>query len=130
MPRAQTTADYVRHECGHLVIARHLGFPTGCIRLTAKDASAQITLVPSIETLDDLKRFIEKRVQVLYAGAMAQSLRGRKGDNDDANEFLRTTANQDYAKARELVRLHTGVERTNATEDEFGAKLKQTDERL
>lgn len=130
MPSAQTTADYVRHECGHLVVARSLGFPTGRIKLTGKDASAQITLLPSIQSLDDLKRFIERRVQVLFAGAMAQSLRGRKGNSDDANEFLRTTANQDYAKARELVRLHTGVERANATEDRFGAKLEQTDKRI
>jgi hypothetical protein len=39
---------------------------------------------------------------------------GRRTDAKIANGYLQKTANQDYAKAKELVRLHVGVERPDA----------------
>ena len=126
----EQTVDFVRHECGHLVVARALEFETGVINLKGEQAEAEITLQPAIRNTDDLKRFIERRVPVLYAGALAQSMTGRKTDPKIANEYLKKTANQDYAKAKELVRLHTGVERPDAGEEDVKKKLEETNERL
>jgi hypothetical protein len=126
----EETVDFVRHECGHLVVARALEFETGVINLKAEQAEAEITLRPAIRNTDDLKRFVERRVPVLYAGALAQSMTGRRTDAKIANGYLQKTANQDYAKAKELVRLHVGVERPDAEEEDAKKKLRETNERL
>ena len=63
----------IRHECGHLVVARSLGFPTGGIHLSAAEAGASIDLLLSLKTMDEVLEFIERRVQVLYAGSLADT---------------------------------------------------------
>jgi hypothetical protein len=71
--RAALTAT-IRHECGHLIIARSLGFSTGGIKLSPTEAGASIDLLLSLKSLDEVLEFIERRVQVLYAGSLAESL--------------------------------------------------------
>jgi hypothetical protein len=65
------TIDDVRHECGHLVVAKALGFNTGQITLMPTQASAALDVFPSSPTLKDVEDFIERRVMMLYAGAAA-----------------------------------------------------------
>jgi hypothetical protein len=79
IPLAQTTT-VARHESGHLIVARSLGFPTGDIVLTTTEGGSEIDLYPSLPSLDDVKDFIEARIKVLYAGALAESLVKEKCD--------------------------------------------------
>ena len=80
MAQLFTTPHYVRHECGHLVIARVLGFPTGGIVFEKGRAEwgAVIDLRISCLTIEDVSDFLMRRVQVIYAGAIAQTLEGTK----------------------------------------------------
>jgi hypothetical protein len=64
----------ILHECGHLLAARSLGFPTGGIHLSPTEAGASIDLRLSLKTVGEVLEFIERRVQVLYAGSLAESL--------------------------------------------------------
>jgi hypothetical protein len=120
----------VRHECGHLVVARSLGFPTGGIHLSAAEAGASIDLLLSLKTIDEVLEFIERRVQVLYAGSLAESLVRKKIQNDAANRLLMSTAANDFAKVRELVRMWVGLRHPEVTESKFQEKLTQVNERL
>ena len=83
--------DMLRHECGHLITAKALGFTTGHIELQADRACAEIDLPLSMQSLDDVKAFLGRRVQVLYAGSIAQSLNPKgKANAPDTDKFLRS----------------------------------------
>lgn len=128
--KPQKSEDYVRHECGHLVAAKVLGFETGEISLTASNAHAEVILKPELPDLAAVKDFIRRRVQILYAGALAQSLTHDKSSPETANELLESTASQDYAKARELVRVLVGIEHATLPFEAFEKELRDTDEAL
>jgi hypothetical protein len=120
----------IRHECGHLVVARSLGFPTGGIHLSPAEAGASIDLLLSLKTIDEALEFIERRVQVLYAGSLAESLVRKKIQNDVANKLLMSTAANDFAKVRELVRMWVGLKHPEVTESKFQEKLTKVNDRL
>src|SRR5271156_3522275 len=94
----------IRHECGHLVVARSLGFPTGGIHLSAAEAGASIDLLLSLKTMDEVLEFIERRVQVLYAGSLAESLVRKKVQDDVVNKLLMSTAANDFAKMQVVMK--------------------------
>jgi hypothetical protein len=120
----------ILHECGHLLAARSLGFPTGGIHLSATEAGASIDLLLSLKTIDEVLEFIERRVQVLYAGSLAESLVQKKIQDDVANKLLMSTAANDFAKVRELIRMWVGLKHPKVTESMFQEKLTQVNERL
>jgi hypothetical protein len=120
----------VLHECGHLLAATSLGFATGGIHLSATEAGASIDLLLSLRTIDEVLEFIERRVQVLYAGSLAESLVQKKVQDDVANRLLVSTAANDFAKARELVRMWVGLKYPEVAESTFQEKLTQVNERL
>jgi hypothetical protein len=123
--------DTLRHECGHLITAKVLGFVTGDIELKANSACAGIDLPLSIESLDDVKQFLGKRVSVLYAGSIAQSLSPKGIANaQDTDKFLRSTATDDFSKIRELVRLFVGIQNAGVTDNEFAKKLRAAEVRF
>ena len=89
--RRQTTSVF-RHECGHLIAAKGLGFSTSEIILTSDHGGSGIDLVTSVPTLDDVARFIEARIKVLYAGAIAEALDGKRIQAEATKKFLKTNA--------------------------------------
>jgi hypothetical protein len=124
-----TTADYVLHECGHLVIAKALGFRTGAISLDVTQAHAELDIIPSGATLAEVEDFIERRVMVLYAGAVAQSLQNKQIVPQVCIDLLKTTALDDWRKIQEYVRLLAGIKHPGCkTEAEFAPKLKEVDD--
>jgi hypothetical protein len=82
-----------------------MGFRTGAIQFESLEAGAGIILTPSCETFDDLRSYAERRVQVLYAGVTAECLSDNKVDAYRAIELLKSTAKNDGAKIRELLRI-------------------------
>src|SRR6516165_5870327 len=120
----------ILHECGHLLAARSLGFPTGGIHLSSTEAGASIDLLLSLKTIDQVLEFIERRVQVLYAGSLAESLVRKKVQDDVANKLLMSTAANDFAKVRELLRMWIGLKHPEVTESKFQEELTQANERL
>ena len=120
----------MRHECGHLIVARALGFETGEIVLKLRHAGAGIDIFPSIPDITALCSFIERRIKVLFAGAMAESLNGIKFDNVKTNKLLVQTANNDFAKIRENLRILTGALFPDCSKQEFGVRLSEVNDRV
>jgi hypothetical protein len=131
--RRRALMPSVRHECGHLLLARNLGFPTGGIQLREKTAGAEIDLVLSLRNIEEQLTYLEKRIQVLFAGALAESIRGGQVQGDVAFNLLDSptaSAGHDFAKIKELLRLWVGLRYPNATEKEFGDRLTELKDRL
>jgi hypothetical protein len=70
--------DIFRHEAGHMMIARLFGLDTGKPTLAAAFASAEVTLDPDLPNMGAAISYIERRIIILCAGAMAESLRTMK----------------------------------------------------
>jgi hypothetical protein len=128
--KEQKSEDYVRHEVGHLVAAKVLNFQTGKIVLKASQAEAEIILNPRLPDVAAATDFMRRRVQVLYAGALAQSLERGRATPATANAFLNSTAINDHAKVRELVRIAVAMEHPEATDDVFATTLLAVGEEL
>ena len=120
----------ILHECGHLRVARSLGFPTGGIHFSATEAEASIDLLVSLKTIDEVLELIERRVQVLYAGSLAENLIRPKVQEDVVNKPLMSTAANDFAKVRELLRMWVGLKYPDVTDSTFHEKLTQVNEKL
>jgi hypothetical protein len=128
--KVQKSEDYVRHEVGHLVAAKALNFETGKIALKASQAEAEIILNPRLPDVAAAIEFMRRRIQVLNAGALAQSLEKGRATPATANVFLNTTAINDHAKVRELVRMVVAMQHPKANDDVFRQLLLDVGEEL
>lgn len=113
-----------RHEAGHLIAAKVLGFATNGIGLTILSTtgrhhkgSATIELGENNQGTVKTLEYLRRRVQVLFAGALGEALGGGKLDLAIASQALETNAEDDLNKLCELVWiLH------NASEPENGQR--------
>lgn len=127
------------HEMGHYVVARALGFATGGVTLTVTmdlrhQGGVSINLARSISSMETLKEYLEARMMVLMAGAMAQTLPskhsiGKRVDKSKATGILKGEqgAEQDYAKIRELQHLLRNLaypDTDPASSERIAAQLK------
>lgn len=109
-PDPRRALAIARHEFGHYVVARALGFQTGEISLTLNfpdghRGEASVTLSRPVSPAE-ISDYLEKRVQILYAGALAEALVKQTVDQDLALTLIADRgAQQDHAKARELIQL-------------------------
>ncbi|CAI8712441.1 Peptidase M41 [Pseudomonas sp. IT-P12] len=101
-----------RHEMGHYVIARALGFATGGVSLSVTldlrhRGGAAITLARPVESMAVMQAHLEARMMVLFAGVMAQTLSSARVDKSKAVAILKGAlgAEHDYAKIKELQHL-------------------------
>lgn len=133
------------HEMGHYVVARTLGFETGGVTLTVTmdlrhKGGACITLARSVSSLQAIKEYLEARIMILYAGAMAQTLppiheREKRVDASKAATLLNGAfgAEQDEAKVRELRHLLRNItypDTNPASSANITAELKVIHDRL
>ena len=102
-----------RHEVGHLIAAREIGFITHEIKVSIALGSGHRALsvielwTPHIIDIPSVIKYLNKRLIVLYAGAVAESL-DQHGNYDGEyalNEWRNGGAMDDYAKIRELTQL-------------------------
>jgi hypothetical protein len=96
-----------KHEASHYVASRFLGFKTGYCSIKvffdgSHDGSSEIIfLTPSSEEMVD---FIERRVQVLFAGSLGQTLNAGNVDTKFAIKWLTEQGGKfDYDKANGLI---------------------------
>lgn len=152
---SQTLPDHLRdlarrvaqHEMGHYVVARALGFRTGdvSIELTGPidghRGAAAVTLPTATGSIDLIADYLRRRVIVLYAGGIAEALPrygspSKKVDIESAIKIIRNPglgAEQDHAKARELINVLRNVTRCGtdgADDSETQAELDNLDEQL
>jgi len=102
----------VQHEVGHYIVAKILGFEVNDISIVffdlqgAHQGGSGLMLIEKITSVEATIQYLENRIIVLYAGALAQTLQNSKANIEEANELLlRGGSQNDYAKIRELTRL-------------------------
>lgn len=104
------------HESGHWVASRQLGFASGDLtaRLLShrfppgREGAASINLVEDLHSIDGTVAYLERRIQVCWAGVLAETLdRHRTGvDTDEACRLLNGDAGRSDARvAQELNQL-------------------------
>jgi len=127
------------HEMGHYVVARALGFETGDVTLTVTmdlrhKGGATINLVRPISSMDAMRAYLEARIIMLFAGAMAQTLPSapvgaKRVDLSEAAAILNGAlgAERDDAKIRELRHLLRNITYPDtdlASSDRIATELK------
>lgn len=132
-------SQIAHHEMGHYVVARALGFETGGVTLTVTmdlrhKGGATINLVRPISSMDAMRAYLEARIIMLFAGAMAQTLPsapvGAKCvDLSDAAAILNGAlgAERDDAKIGELRHLLRNISYPDtdlASSDRIATELK------
>jgi hypothetical protein len=127
------------HEAGYHVAARVMRFQTGgisaaVVRSAGHSANSNILLwKESIPDQDRLIDYLERRIKVLYAGTIAESMDVQGNyDQDHALYQWRLGGSMgDYAKIRELVQLIRTVRHPQpADEQKAQEQLNQIDLRL
>ncbi|MGY4253402.1 hypothetical protein ACVI1L_000470 [Bradyrhizobium sp. USDA 4516] len=76
--------DIMRHESGHLVIGRVLGFNYTGMKYQKTLAGAESDQKPTFSDLGQVSAYLKLRMMVLYAGVMAESLKEGKVQNEVA----------------------------------------------
>lgn len=118
-----------KHEAGHYVAGRVLGFRSDGFAVTFRDAygedysgTAGIFLNAHLPTVESIAGYAERRVQVLFAGAFAESLGMGTGrvHAERAVEYLQKGGAHDFAKAREQMQLLLSL-RHGRLDDERGS---------
>ena len=127
-----------QHEMGHYVVARLLGFRTGDVSIeiigpiNGHRGGAAVILAEPMRTLEDVGCYIRRRIQVLYAGALAETLPPRQSPTKNVNRQEAMTiigtpgsgAEQDAAKARELIRILRNIQHADEGV-ESGSEVEQ-----
>jgi len=109
--------DVIRHEVGHWVLAKYLGFKTGDIEIEilennkfhGHNGAAKIFPEPDINNLDTLYKYIDNRICILFAGVISQILEKNNSNERTAAILLETDGADDYKKIQELLFIARGV---------------------
>lgn len=128
--RVRRKIDLLKHEAGHLVVGKLMGFETGDVHISKIDAGAQITLAPDLTDLSEAKDYIKRRVIVLYAGAMSEALRNSVVKKTQVFEdFDSQFAVNDFAKIRELLLLLAGLDSQGSRQDNLNSYVDEYSDR-
>jgi hypothetical protein len=97
------------HEAGHYFLTRLFGFRPSVIKLKITDFNshagyADVDLNMPVRTLEEVVDYCEKRIQILYAGALAEALTNDKVDNSRLSGIWKQGGKSDCEKVRELIR--------------------------
>jgi hypothetical protein len=123
--------EMTRHECGHILVARALGFNSSDLTMSHEQFGAGIDLYPSLSTTAEAIDFLRRRLQILHAGVQAQSLSpGGLVRYIDCERYLNSNAKDDFSKIRELTRVLVGLTHPNSSPQEFADELLETGEFL
>jgi hypothetical protein len=90
-----------------------LGFSTDEILIDVSDSGtwggSSTSPHSELKTLQDVSGYLERRIQVLCAGVLAEHLQGASLDEKAADTAFKTTAMNDWSKVTELVRTLCGI---------------------
>lgn len=133
----QYDSDRIRkvcnHEAGHYILAREMMFNTHGISASFSfpqghsGSSGCEPWSPSIQSIQDIENYLERRVKVLYAGVIAEAMDIDGNYNSDyaLKEWRNGGGKDDYSKFRELIQVLRNI-RHPETIDEAEAQ-KQLD---
>ena len=111
----------IKHELGHWLVARYVGFRVGIIEVEVilhfdkggikhygHRGSSKVYPAPVIAEIADLQAYLEKRIQVLYAGFAAQ-IHGEVLTPVETGQLMERDAIGDINVIRELAPLLRGI---------------------
>ena len=81
-------------------------------------AGSEIEPAQATTSLEEVLAYLERRVQVLYAGSLGQSLDQCKVNNEAALEIINKYGTDDYSKVRELIHLIRNIKYPNDESEE------------
>lgn len=107
----ETALRVAKHEAGHYIVSKVLGFEAGVISLRLLDligghsGGAEIKLSEGPLEQPYISGYLRRRIQTLYAGALAEALKGGEIIPDQAYNCWKEGGRGDFDKARELLHL-------------------------
>lgn len=114
------------HEAGHYILAREMKFKTHGISakfdfpLGHSGSAGCEPWKPSIESSEDIGNYLERRVQILYAGVIAEAM-DKEGNYDSdyaLNEWRNGGGKDDYSKFRELIHVLRNIKHPNTIDEQ------------
>lgn len=106
-----------KHEAGHYIIARALGFRTGGIKVKVernggRSGGAFVHLNADLTDNANVLQYLRGRVLSLYGGVLSEALGIGTGvvDNEAALDFIKTSGATDHAKVREFVNMIRNIQ--------------------
>lgn len=105
-----------KHEAGHYIVSRVHGFPAGGIALTIFDVhgghsgESDLRVNQPLRSVADIRRYLCARIQILYAGVLAQALQDGIIDGDEALAYAAKGGAGDRNKAGELLHLVRNID--------------------
>ncbi|MGY3445531.1 hypothetical protein [Bradyrhizobium sp. USDA 4473] len=111
LPPERKPIEILRHESGHLVIGRVLGFEYTGMVYEKTHAGARSDQKPIFSELAQVSAYLKLRIIVLYAGVMAESLNQGKVQNDQAIKLANGyQGSDDHQKVSEYSRIVAGID--------------------
>jgi len=135
----ETLIKVLKHELGHWLVARHLGFAVGDIEISVhkleekkrganqyvQNGSSRVIPEPMIKSFDDLQNYLDKRIQVLYAGVLAQ-IHGQGLNEQEVGAVIALDAPGDQKTIEELAILVQGwIREDNMDSDTLDEKTNE-----
>lgn len=127
------------HEAGHYIVGKELNFTTHGISVSVNPTQGHSghaviePWTPNIKSLQELCFYIERRVKVLYAGAISEAMEidGKYDSEHALREWITGGSVNDHAKIRELVQALRNVRYPDTTDELLiQTELTRIDEEL
>lgn len=127
------------HEAGHYIVARELFFTTHGIGVQfslGQGHSGHAVIEPwtsGISNINELETYLERRIRVLYAGAIAEAMdiEGNYHEDYALKEWKTGGSTNDHAKIRELVQTLRNIKYPQTTDEPTAqTELTKIDEDL
>lgn len=124
-PRQREVIDKIGlHEAGHFVVAKKLGVEVGettmCLIDICNDYDCSVSMntAQRLPEVSEIDQFLEKRIQVLFAGSMAQSLVKGKVDQGAVESAMKNgEGREDEQKTAELIHLLRNIRHADIVDD-------------
>ncbi|OYY85740.1 MAG: hypothetical protein B7Y61_07250 [Rhizobiales bacterium 35-66-30] len=100
--------DRAQHEFGHHIVGRAVGFDTGDVSAEFSATAGGYAVIitnRTVATISDVEQFCEDRIKVLYAGVLAETLKGGVIDGEAAVKLAYTTGSVDHKMVQQLCNL-------------------------
>jgi hypothetical protein len=118
------------HEAGHYILAREMKFKTHGISATFtfpqghSGSSGSEPWTPLITSVQDIEDYLERRVQVLYAGVISEAMDIKGNYNSDyaLNEWRNGGGKDDYSKFRELIQVLRNIKHPETNDQQNAQK--------
>lgn len=122
-----------RHEVGHNLVARLLGFQAGDLSAEISGLSGGASAIDTsrpLRSIADIEKFCEERVMVLYAGVQAETLVNGSVDNDAAVRLAHDTGKNDHMMVQQLCNILRNIRYPDLPIDQAEKRMQDDENQL